>query len=211
MSTTLHKDLVGTDLHVNRLHADTHVVAGTDPLVLAESQVTALITDLAAKKADNVSATDKILGRATAGAGAIEEIACTAAGRAILDDANAAAQLATLGTAAYSEGTWTPTLVGATIVGSNPTLTGTYKRIGNLVFAHCIINAGAGGNTSVALVGGGTTTISLPVNAAIGSSCIVTDVYADNLGVGNTSTAVYQPPTVSAKTIGIILTATYCA
>lgn len=45
----------------------------------------------------NVSATDKILGRASAGAGVIEEIACTAAGRAILDDANAAAQRLTLG------------------------------------------------------------------------------------------------------------------
>jgi hypothetical protein len=44
-----------------------------------------------------VSATDKVLGRSTAGAGEIEEIACTAAGRAILDDANAAAQLVTLG------------------------------------------------------------------------------------------------------------------
>jgi len=48
-------------------------------------------------KADSVSATDKILGRATPNAGAIEEIACTAAGRALLDDANAAAQRATLG------------------------------------------------------------------------------------------------------------------
>jgi hypothetical protein len=44
-----------------------------------------------------VSATDKVLGRSTAGAGEVEEIACTAAGRAILDDANAAAQLTTLG------------------------------------------------------------------------------------------------------------------
>lgn len=38
-----------------------------------------------------------ILGRATAGTGAVEEIACTAAGRALLDDADAAAQRATLG------------------------------------------------------------------------------------------------------------------
>jgi hypothetical protein len=48
-------------------------------------------------KIQNVSATDKLLGRSTAGAGDIEEIACTAAGRALLDDANAAAQRTTLG------------------------------------------------------------------------------------------------------------------
>jgi hypothetical protein len=48
-------------------------------------------------KMQNVSATDKILGRSTAGAGDVEEIACTAAGRAIIDDADAAAQRATLG------------------------------------------------------------------------------------------------------------------
>lgn len=48
-------------------------------------------------KIQNVSATDKLLGRATAGAGDIEEITCTAAGRALLDDADAAAQRTTLG------------------------------------------------------------------------------------------------------------------
>ena len=48
-------------------------------------------------KMQNVSATDKLLGRSTAGAGDVEEIACTAAGRAILDDADATAQRATLG------------------------------------------------------------------------------------------------------------------
>ena len=48
-------------------------------------------------KIQNVSATDKLLGRAAAGAGDVEEIACTAAGRALLDDASAAAQVTTLG------------------------------------------------------------------------------------------------------------------
>jgi hypothetical protein len=48
-------------------------------------------------KIQNVSATDKILGRASAGAGTIEEIACTSAGRALLDDVDAAAQRTTLG------------------------------------------------------------------------------------------------------------------
>lgn len=48
-------------------------------------------------KIQNVSATDRILGRVTAGAGDIEEITCTAAGRALLDDADASAQRTTLG------------------------------------------------------------------------------------------------------------------
>lgn len=45
----------------------------------------------------NVSATDRILGRATAGAGDIEEITCTAFSRTLLDDADQATWQATLG------------------------------------------------------------------------------------------------------------------
>lgn len=48
-------------------------------------------------KIQDVSATDRLLGRSTAGAGIVEEITCTAAGRAILDDADATAQRVTLG------------------------------------------------------------------------------------------------------------------
>lgn len=48
-------------------------------------------------KMQNVSATDKLLGRSTAGAGDVEEIPCTAAGRALIDDADASAQRTTLG------------------------------------------------------------------------------------------------------------------
>ena len=48
-------------------------------------------------KIQNVTATDRILGRASAGAGTIEEIICTPAGRALLDDVDAAAQRTTLG------------------------------------------------------------------------------------------------------------------
>lgn len=48
-------------------------------------------------KIQNVSATDKLLGRSTAGAGSVEEITCTSAGRALLDDVDAAAQRTTLG------------------------------------------------------------------------------------------------------------------
>lgn len=42
-------------------------------------------------------ATDTVLGRATSGTGNVEAITCTAAGRALLDDADATAQRATLG------------------------------------------------------------------------------------------------------------------
>lgn len=49
------------------------------------------------KDAITASTTDVVLGRATAGAGAMEEIPCTAAGRALIDDADAAAQRTTLG------------------------------------------------------------------------------------------------------------------
>lgn len=53
-------------------------------------------------------ATNRLIGRATAGTGVPEAITCTAAGRAILDDADAEAQRATLGlgsiaTAAYED------------------------------------------------------------------------------------------------------------
>ena len=48
-------------------------------------------------KMQNISVTDRLLGRSSAGAGVVQEIACTAAGRAILDDTDAAAQRTTLG------------------------------------------------------------------------------------------------------------------
>lgn len=56
-----------------------------------------------------VTATDRILGRSSSGGGPAEEITCTAAGRALLDDADAAAQLATLGAAPTESPTFTGT------------------------------------------------------------------------------------------------------
>lgn len=73
-------------------------------------------------KIQNVSATDKLLGRSSAGAGDIEEIACTAAGRSLIAGADAAAQRATLGlgTLATQNGTigdYLP-LAGGTLTGA---------------------------------------------------------------------------------------------
>jgi hypothetical protein len=69
----------------------------TDNFAVSSGNVTIKDEGVALAELVHASATDKILGRSAAGAGDWEEIACTAAGRALLDDANAAAQLTTLG------------------------------------------------------------------------------------------------------------------
>lgn len=83
------------------------ISAGSDGQVLRRSGTTlgfgtvatAGITDAAVTyaKIQNVSATDRLLGRSGAGAGVVQEIVCTAAGRNLIDDADAAAQRTTLG------------------------------------------------------------------------------------------------------------------
>lgn len=109
-------------------------------------------------KMQNVSATDKVLGRSTAGAGDVEEIACTSAARSILDDTTVGAIRTTLGVGTgdtptfvgvnlgnenlndYDEGSWTPVLIGD--AGSAGTWAmvlqlGRYTRIGNRVLINC--------------------------------------------------------------------------
>lgn len=54
-------------------------------------------TDVQYSQIQNVSATDKVLGRSSSGSGIVQEIACTAAGRALIDDSSAADQRSTLG------------------------------------------------------------------------------------------------------------------
>lgn len=69
-----------------------------DVTASADSNATTIANDAVTyAKIQNVSATDKLLGRATAGAGDVEEITCTAFARTILDDADAAAVRTTIG------------------------------------------------------------------------------------------------------------------
>jgi len=83
---------VGTDLVVVQNGATTKKMALS---VIATGAV--LADSVAYSEIQNVSATDKVLGRSTVGAGDIEEIPCTAAGRAVIAGASAAAQRTTLG------------------------------------------------------------------------------------------------------------------
>ena len=93
-------------------------------------------------KMQNVSATDKLLGRSTAGAGNVEEIACTAAGRAILDDADATAQRTTLGlgSLATQSGTFSGTSSGTNTGDQTITLTGAVTGSGTGSFATTLTN-----------------------------------------------------------------------
>ena len=98
-------------------------------------------------KLQNTSGSNVLLGRSTAGAGNVEEISCSAAGRALLDAADAAAQRATLGlgTLATQYGTFSGTFSG-TSSGTNTgdqtiTLTGDVTGSGTGSFAATIASA----------------------------------------------------------------------
>ena len=86
-----------TDTGITQLTGD--VTAGPG----SGSQAATIAADsVTYAKMQNVSATDKVLGRSSVGAGDPEEITCTSAGRALIDDADAAAQRTTLGLGAMA-------------------------------------------------------------------------------------------------------------
>ena len=94
-------------------------------------------------KVQNVTATDRLLGRSTAGAGVIEQIVCTAAGRALLDDASASAQRTTLGIDTNDSVTFGT--VTANLSSSSATITGgTITGITDLTIA----DGGTGASTA---------------------------------------------------------------
>jgi hypothetical protein len=115
------------------------------------TQVNKNFDDLLAGINAGVSATDKVLGRATAGAGAVEEIPCTAAGRALLDDASADAQLTTLGVTAAAKTVLDDTTVGAILatIGGMPSAAGTVTLAQMANLAQDIIIGRATASTGV--------------------------------------------------------------
>lgn len=90
------QDAVGTIL------TDTSTVDFTYTDATPEVKADVKDNSITYAKMQDVSATDKLLGRSSGGSGDVQEIACTAAGRALLDDADAAAQRATLGVGDYA-------------------------------------------------------------------------------------------------------------
>ena len=90
-------------------------------------------------KIQNVTASDRLLGRSTAGAGDVEEITCTAAGRTLIAGADATAQRTSLGLTGLATATTvaginavttdddvaTVTAVAAKANSASPTFTGT--------------------------------------------------------------------------------------
>jgi hypothetical protein len=104
-----------------------------------------------------VSATDRVLGRQSANPGVIEEIVCTAAGRALLDDNSAADQRTTLGAVPVG-----PITTSGLTVGANNRLLGRVNSAGaveeislgtGISVAGSVLSLGAITPTSVAASG----------------------------------------------------------
>lgn len=158
-------DAVTADqLATNSVTADAIATGAVDTAELAAGAVTYA-------KIQNVSATDKLLGRSTAGAGTLEEITCTAAGRALLDDADASAQRTTLGlgTLATQDGTFSGTHSG-TSSGTNTgdqtiTLTGAVTGSGTGSFVTTLATDAV---TTAKIADGAVTTAELGAAAVTG-------------------------------------------
>ena len=108
-------------------------------------------------KIQNVSATDKLLGRSTAGAGDVEEIACVAFARTILDDADAATARTTLGAVGGS---------------------GTINAVPKFTAATTL------GDSSIT-DDGTKVTLTVPLRAADGTSGLPSQSFANAAGVGS--------------------------
>ena len=100
---TLSETLEGT-LDTSQITDLSVTTAKVNDLAVTTGKIAALAVTTAKIDADAVTfaklqniATDTLIGRATAGTGDPETVACTSAGRALIDDADAAAQRTTLG------------------------------------------------------------------------------------------------------------------
>jgi hypothetical protein len=122
-----------------KISGSTVGVGAVDTTQLADLAVTTAKIDTGAvsfAKIQDIN-TNVLLGRSTAGTGDVEEITCTSAGRALLDDADASAQRTTLGlgTLATQSGTFSGTSSGTNTGDQTITLTGDVTGSGTGTFA----------------------------------------------------------------------------
>lgn len=168
-------------------------------------------------KIQNVSATDKVLGRAAAGAGDVEEITFTAAARALADDASAAAMLVTLGAGIapvvvdFSISNTTTIPVGCVdvymLVLGGGGGGGSGKRLGT---GTTRFGGGGGGGAALTIVkysaaelGGAGTVLTVTIGAGgAGGAARVTDADGANGGNGSNTTVAVGATTVAAASGG---------
>lgn len=148
-------------------------------------------------KVQNVSATDRLLGRSTAGAGSVEEITCTAAGRALLDDADAATQRATLGlgTIATGNGTWTD---GGSFSGTS---SGTNTGDQTITLTGAVTGTGTG-SFATAITASAVTEAAIAVNAVTTGKILADAVTAEKLADGSAAIVAAASPSGSGAFIG---------
>ena len=96
----------------------------------------------------------------------------------------------------YEEGTWTPALQSWTVIGTAPTVTGRYTRIGRQVYLYGQI-APAGGTVSYAATAGTSYVNGLPFTPGFNSAVVWTDASnAANVldtNLVNTGANIYAP------------------
>ena len=148
-------------------------------------------------KIQNVTATDRLLGRSTAGAGSVEEISCTAAGRALLDDADAATQRATLGlgTIATGNGTWTD---GGSFSGTS---SGTNTGDQTITLTGAVTGAGAG-SFATAIATSAVTESAIATNAVTTGKILDDAVTAAKLADSSAAVVAAASPSGTGAFIG---------
>jgi len=143
-------------------------------------------------KIQNVSATDKLLGRSTAGAGVIEEISCTAFGRSVLAGADASAARTTINAVSKSGDTISGavTVTGALTGSTGLNISGgrSYFQSNDSQYGVGAAYGSGGGYVYFGAVSASATPDAVISNAGGGSLLYIQN--GGNVGIGTTSPAV---------------------